>query len=66
MAVKKLLNKEGIYLITLPANQKTSVKILAKDLRDIHMLYSDFQYIPLAFHKNGQLKSLFAFCQEFL
>ena len=62
MKVKEL--PKGKFLITLSANPKSSIKQLAKALEDIHMRYGGFQYIPLAYHKNGQLKSLLAFCKE--
>ena len=62
MTVKEL--PRGKFLITLPANPKSSVKKLAKALEDIHMRYGGFQYIPLAYYKNGQLKSVLAFCKE--
>lgn len=62
MAVKEL--PRGQFLITLPADPKSSAKKLAKALEDIHMRYGNFQYIPLAYYKNGQLKYLLAFCKE--
>ncbi len=64
MAVKKLSGNKGMFVINLPANPESSIKTLAKALEDIHMTYGGFQYIPLAYHKNGHLKSLLAFCKE--
>lgn len=64
MAVKKLPGNMGKFLITLPENPKSSLQELIKALEHIHMKLGGFQYIPLAYHKNGQLKTLLAFCKE--
>ncbi|OGN32573.1 MAG: hypothetical protein A3I92_03010 [Candidatus Yanofskybacteria bacterium RIFCSPLOWO2_02_FULL_43_10b] len=64
MAVRKLPGNMEKFLINLLADPKSAVKKLSKALVHIHMTYGGFQYIHLAYHKNGQLKTLLAFSKE--
>jgi len=64
MAVKKVVTKEGVYLITLPSKPKDAPRVFIKALEKIYTDYGNYEFIPLAYHKNGQLKTIFAFCKE--
>jgi len=64
MAVKKVFGKQGVYLITLPKDPNAAPQVFIKALEHIYMYYGDYEFIPLAYHKNGQLKTIFAFCIE--
>lgn len=57
---------KGCYVITLPSNPENAAKDLKKAMEEIHGYYGGFQYIPLANYKNGQLKTLYAFCKEMM
>lgn len=65
MAVKKAFKgKEGIYLITLPKDPKKSPKVFIEALEEIYMFFGSYEFIPWAYHSNGQLKTIFAICLQ--
>ena len=64
MAVKNLFKREGLYLITLPKDPKLAPKVFLKALEKMYTVNGSYEFIPLAYHKNGQLKSIFAFSKD--
>ncbi len=57
---------EWAFAIHLPAKPGKNARALSKALCNIHQRYGDFTYIPLAYHKNGQLKTLYVFTKEMM